>query len=159
MIAILEKSDAAQGFGIQLWSSARVTSLGVEIPLFENMLAVRAVDAEEEVQVPAQNDVVQEHVTEEIATEVVPPTPTSPSPLSPVIPFYLLTNHPVHLNHKLQKVVTGAATQLAAPSTPIPAAKPKTLKIVAAAPAVSTRRRKGVVIRDLEEELHIDTPA
>nr|GFB23889.1 hypothetical protein [Tanacetum cinerariifolium] len=42
---------------------------GVETPLFENMLAVRAVNAEEEVQVPAQDDVVQEHVIEEIATE------------------------------------------------------------------------------------------
>nr|GFC35999.1 hypothetical protein [Tanacetum cinerariifolium] len=49
------------------------------------MLAVRAVDAEEEVQVPA-HDVVQEHVLEEIATEVVQPTPTLPSPSSPVIP-------------------------------------------------------------------------
>nr|GFC58728.1 hypothetical protein [Tanacetum cinerariifolium] len=59
---------------------------GVKTPLFENMLAVRAVDAEEEVQVPAQDDVVQEHVIEEIATKVFPPTPTSPSPSSPVIP-------------------------------------------------------------------------
>nr|GEV02225.1 retrovirus-related Pol polyprotein from transposon TNT 1-94 [Tanacetum cinerariifolium] len=59
---------------------------GVETPLFENMLEVRAVDAEEEVQVPAQDDVVQENVTEEIAAEVVTPTPTSPSPPSPVIP-------------------------------------------------------------------------
>nr|GFB77765.1 hypothetical protein [Tanacetum cinerariifolium] len=50
----------------------------LETPLFENMLAVRAVDTEEEVQVTAQDDVVQEHVTEEIATEDVPPTPTSP---------------------------------------------------------------------------------
>nr|GFA02890.1 hypothetical protein [Tanacetum cinerariifolium] len=49
-------------------------------------LAVRAVDAEEEVQVPAQDDVVQEHVIEEIANEVVRPTPTSPLPSSPVIP-------------------------------------------------------------------------
>nr|GFC00652.1 hypothetical protein [Tanacetum cinerariifolium] len=40
---------------------------------------------------------------------------------------------------RLKKVV--------AASTPIPVAKPKVLKI-AAAPAVSTRRRKGVVIRD-----------
>nr|GEY87919.1 hypothetical protein [Tanacetum cinerariifolium] len=38
-----------------------------------------------------------------------------------------------------------------------PAAKPKVLKIVATAPAVSTRKRKGVVIRDPEEELHDDT--
>nr|GFC62365.1 hypothetical protein [Tanacetum cinerariifolium] len=36
--------------------------------------------------VPAQDDVVQEHVIEEIATEVVQPTPTLPSPSSPVIP-------------------------------------------------------------------------
>nr|GFB59276.1 hypothetical protein [Tanacetum cinerariifolium] len=43
-------------------------------------------------------------------------------------------------------------------STPIFAAKPKVLKITAA-PTVSTRKRKGVVIRDPEEELHIDTPA
>nr|GFC59939.1 hypothetical protein [Tanacetum cinerariifolium] len=51
---------------------------------------------------------------------------------------------------------------VAAASTPIPAAKPaikpKVLKI-ATALAVSTRRRKGVVIRDPEEELHIETPA
>nr|GFC51917.1 hypothetical protein [Tanacetum cinerariifolium] len=33
--------------------------LGVETPLFENMLEVREVDAEEEVQVPAQDDVDQ----------------------------------------------------------------------------------------------------
>nr|GEZ55983.1 ribonuclease H-like domain-containing protein [Tanacetum cinerariifolium] len=45
-----------------------------------------------------------------------------------------------------------------AASTPIPAAKPKTLTITAA-PAVSTRRRKGVVIRDPEEELSSDTLA
>nr|GFA68177.1 hypothetical protein [Tanacetum cinerariifolium] len=62
----------------------------------------------------------------------------------------------------ITEVVTVAATQVAAASTPIPtaklAAKPKVLKI-AAAPAVSTRRRKGVVIRDPKEELHIDTLA
>nr|GFC09937.1 hypothetical protein [Tanacetum cinerariifolium] len=50
------------------------------------------------------------------------------------------------------------ATQVVAASTPIPTAKPKTHKITAA-PAVSTRRRKGVAIRDPEEELHTDTPA
>nr|GEW99178.1 hypothetical protein [Tanacetum cinerariifolium] len=43
-------------------------------------------------------------------------------------------------------------------NTPIPAAKPRILTITAA-PAVSTRRRKGVVIRDPEEEFHSDTPA
>nr|GFB39454.1 hypothetical protein [Tanacetum cinerariifolium] len=60
---------------------------------------------------------------------------------------------------KLITEVVTAATQVAAASTPIPAAKPKILKIATAALAVSTRRRKGVVIRDPEEELHIDTPA
>nr|GFB33109.1 hypothetical protein [Tanacetum cinerariifolium] len=75
----------------------------------------------------------------------------------------------------ITEVVTAATTQVVAASTPIPtaklavvtvctlisaakpAAKPKVLKIVAA-PAVSTRKRKGVIIRDLEEELHDDTP-
>nr|GFD35131.1 hypothetical protein [Tanacetum cinerariifolium] len=38
-----------------------------------------------------------------------------------------------------------------------PVVKPKVLKFPAAAPAVSTRKRKGVVIRDPEEELHDDT--
>nr|GFA65281.1 hypothetical protein [Tanacetum cinerariifolium] len=61
------------------------------------------------------------------------------------------------------KVVTADATQVAAASAPIlttkPAVKPKVLKIAAAAPAVSTRKRKGVVIRDPKEELHTKTPA
>nr|GEX49006.1 putative reverse transcriptase domain-containing protein [Tanacetum cinerariifolium] len=62
-------------------------------------------------------------------------------------------------NAKLMtEVVTAAATQVVAASTPIPAAKPKTLTIIVA-PTVSTRRRKRVVIRDPEEELHTDTPA
>nr|GFA72228.1 hypothetical protein [Tanacetum cinerariifolium] len=206
---------------------------GVKTPLFENMLAVRTVDAEEEVQVLAQDDVVQEHVIDEIATEVVPPTPTSPSPSSPVldncsalvlrvegletantsqqleiIKLKARVNQLERLNKDVEvegrqtntqaeiynidldhsskvlsmqedtevqeavevvttaklitEVVTAAATQVVAASTPIPtvkpAAKPKVLKI-AAALVVSTRRRKGVVIRDPKEELHTDTPA
>nr|GEY38216.1 putative copia-type protein [Tanacetum cinerariifolium] len=58
----------------------------------------------------------------------------------------------------ITEVVTAAATQVVAASTPILAAKPKSLKI-AAAPAVSTRKIEGVVIIDPEEELHIDTLA
>nr|GEY15708.1 hypothetical protein [Tanacetum cinerariifolium] len=66
----------------------------------------------------------------------------------------------------ITEVVTAATTQVipaaepvvAAVSTPIGAAKPKVLKVVPAA-LVSTRKRKGVVIRDPEEELHDDTPA
>nr|GFB80122.1 hypothetical protein [Tanacetum cinerariifolium] len=53
------------------------------------------------------------------------------------------------------------SSKVVAASTPISAAKPakpKVFKIVAA-PAVSTRKRKRVVIRDPEEELHIDTPS
>nr|GFC45583.1 hypothetical protein [Tanacetum cinerariifolium] len=38
-------------------------------------------------------------------------------------------------------------------------AQPKVLKVVPAAPTISTRKRKGVVIRDHEEELHDETPA
>nr|GFB23299.1 hypothetical protein [Tanacetum cinerariifolium] len=73
---------------------------------------------------------------------------------------------------KLMTEVTTTAASIPIPttkpavvavSTPIsaakPAAKPKVLKIVPAALAVSTRKRKGVVIRDPEEELHDDTPA
>nr|GFA35882.1 hypothetical protein [Tanacetum cinerariifolium] len=59
----------------------------------------------------------------------------------------------------ITKVVTAVATQVAAASTPISAVKPKVLKFAAAAPAVSTRKRKGVEIRDPKEELHDDTPA
>nr|GFB01047.1 hypothetical protein [Tanacetum cinerariifolium] len=57
---------------------------GVETPLFENMLEVREVDAEEEVQVPTQDDVDQENVSEEIADDIA--QPTSHLPPSPVIP-------------------------------------------------------------------------
>nr|GFC84938.1 hypothetical protein [Tanacetum cinerariifolium] len=49
--------------------------------------------------------------------------------------------------------------KVVAASNPKPVAKPKVLKIAYAALAVSTRKRKGVVIRDPEEELHDDTPA
>nr|GEX65211.1 putative ribonuclease H-like domain-containing protein [Tanacetum cinerariifolium] len=83
--------------GLQFWNTAVVKRSGdvtrvgkgfsgVETPLFENMLAVKDVDEEEEAQVPAQGDDVQEHAAEEVATEVVPPIPTSPSPSSHVIP-------------------------------------------------------------------------
>nr|GEX57343.1 hypothetical protein [Tanacetum cinerariifolium] len=219
---------------------------GVETPLFENMLAVRDVDAEAEVQVSAQGKDIQENAAEQVAVNVVQPTPTSPLPSSHVIPSTYPHQSPcppqpqdaeveiVKLKARVKKleklnkvkssklrrlrkvgtsqcvessddvenvfnqgrisvdmdqdegikpvvlsmqeddtevqeaveiittaklmteVVTAAATQVAAASTPIPAAKPKILKIVAA-PLVSTRKRKGVVIRDPEEELHTDT--
>nr|GFB16902.1 hypothetical protein [Tanacetum cinerariifolium] len=256
---------------------------GVETPLFENMLQVRKVVAEEEVQVHAQDDVAQENVTEEIADDVV--QRTSPLPPSPVIPSSPPHQSPktspsqaaegtsilvqqvlakcsalvlrveglesantaqqleilklkarlkklerlnkgrisvdidegielvddqekdaqvkgrqadtqaeiynIDLDHtskvlsmqedsevqevvevmnaaKLMTEVATTATSIPIPaaepvvvavSTPFSAAKPKVLKIVPAAPTVSTRKRKGVFIRDPEEELHDDTPA
>nr|GFA83108.1 hypothetical protein [Tanacetum cinerariifolium] len=258
---------------------------GVETPLFENMLVVRAVDADEEVHVPAQDDDAQENVIEEVVAEVVPPTPTSPSPPSPVIPSTPPHQSPfpppsqaaegsstlvqqvlekcsalvlrveglenanaaqqldivklkarkleklnkvkssklrrlkkvgtsqriesskdeenvfnqgrisvdidegieldvdqeknaeiegrqadtqeeiynIDLDHSSNVLSMQEDTEVAAASTLIPAAKPvvkpKVLKFATVAPAVSTRKRKGVVIRDPEEELHDDTPA
>nr|GFB45546.1 hypothetical protein [Tanacetum cinerariifolium] len=111
---------------------------GVETPLFENMLTVRAVDAEEEVQVPAQDDVVQEHVIE-VDQEKSAKEDTKVQEAVEVVTTTKL----------IAEVVTAAATQVAAASTPISAAKPKVL-MIAAAPAVSTRRRKGVVEMDTE---------
>nr|GFA87091.1 hypothetical protein [Tanacetum cinerariifolium] len=57
---------------------------GIETPLFENMMEIREIDAEEEVQVPTHDDVDQENVVEEITDDV--PQPTSPLPPSPIIP-------------------------------------------------------------------------
>nr|GFB73838.1 hypothetical protein [Tanacetum cinerariifolium] len=59
----------------------------------------------------------------------------------------------------ITEVVTAAASQVSTASTTIPAAKPS---IPAAAPTVVaayTRKRKGVIIRDPEEELSSRTPA
>nr|GFC46138.1 hypothetical protein [Tanacetum cinerariifolium] len=57
------------------------------------------------------------------------------------------------------KVIPAAEPEIFVVSTPISVVKPKVLKVVPAAPTVSTRKRKGVVIRDSAEELHDDTPA
>nr|GFB99597.1 hypothetical protein [Tanacetum cinerariifolium] len=241
---------------------------GVETPLFENMLQVREVDAEEEVQVSAHDNVDQENVIEEIANDVAPPT--SPLPPSPIIPsspphqsprtspsqpaegtsilvqqvlakysalvlrveglesantaqqleilklkarvkklerlnkvksFKLRRLKKVGISQHIEssedeenvfnqgrisedsevqevvevvnaaKLMTEVATTttsipiptaepiVAAVSTPISAVKPKVLNIVPAALTVSTKKRKGVVIRDPEVELHDDTPA
>nr|GFA63859.1 hypothetical protein [Tanacetum cinerariifolium] len=55
--------------------------------------------------------------------------------------------------------IPAAETAVVAIRAAKPAAKPKVLKIVPNAPTVSTKKRKGVVIRDPKEELHDDTPA
>nr|GEZ72180.1 hypothetical protein [Tanacetum cinerariifolium] len=192
-------SDAAQGFRIQLWSSARVTSLGqrfyfskyifeslvrnvnstskfymyprvrkgfsgVDTPLFENMLTVRAVDAEEEVQkvgtsqrVESSEDVenvfnqgrisVDMETNEGIKLEVDQEKDAE------------IEGRQADTQAEIYNIDLDHSSKVAAASAPIPAAKPKVLKIAATAPTVSTRRRKGVVIRDPEEELHTDTPA
>nr|GEV40073.1 uncharacterized mitochondrial protein AtMg00810-like [Tanacetum cinerariifolium] len=57
----------------------------VETPLFENMIVVRDVAEEAELQVPAQGNDIQEPTAEEVVTKVVLPTPTPPSPPSPII--------------------------------------------------------------------------
>nr|GFB07920.1 hypothetical protein [Tanacetum cinerariifolium] len=239
---------------------------GVETPLFENMLEVREVNTEEEVLVPAQDDVDQENVTKEIADDTANTTQQleilklkarvkklerlnkvkssklrrlkkvgtsqrieSSEDLENVFNQWRISVdidegiklvvdqekaveiegrqadtqaeiYNIDLDHsskvlsmqeddaevqeaveivttaKLMIEVVTAATQVVAASTPIPAAKPdvvaistpisaakptakpKVLKIAAATPAVSTRKRKGVIIRDPEEELHDDTP-
>nr|GEZ45829.1 hypothetical protein [Tanacetum cinerariifolium] len=149
---------------------ARKGFSGVETPLFENMLEDREVNAEEEVQVPAQDDVAQENVTEEIADAVA--QPASPLPPSPqvldkcsalVIRVEGLETantaqqlEIIKLKARVKKLER--LNKVVAVSTPISAAKPKVLKI-AAALAVSTKKRKGVIIRDPKEELHDDTPA
>nr|GFA38696.1 hypothetical protein [Tanacetum cinerariifolium] len=154
----------------------------VETPLFENILVVRAVDAEDEVQVPTQDDVVQENVIEEVVAEVVPPTPTSPLPPSPqvlekcsalVLRVEGLENANTAQQVEILKLKAKDVedvfnqgrmsvdmetdegielevdqekdAQVAAASAPIPAAKPKFLKIAAAAPA---DKGKGILIED-----------
>nr|GFC00499.1 hypothetical protein [Tanacetum cinerariifolium] len=57
------------------------------------------------------------------------------------------------------EVIPAAEPVVGAVSIPISAAKPKGLKAIHAAPTVSIKKRKEVVIRDPKEELHDDTPA
>nr|GFB11085.1 hypothetical protein [Tanacetum cinerariifolium] len=56
-------------------------------------------------------------------------------------------------------VVTAAASQVSASSATISAAKPSIPADAPTVVAAYTRRRKGVIIRDLEEELSSKTPA
>nr|GFB39462.1 hypothetical protein [Tanacetum cinerariifolium] len=154
---------------------------GVKTPLFENMLAIRAVDAEEEVQVKSsklkrlkkigtsqcvessedvENVFNQGRMNVDMEIDKGIELEVDQEKDDEVEGRHADTQAEIYnidLDHS-SKVVT-AATLVAAASAPILTAKPKVLKIAAAAPAVSTRRRKGVVFRDTEEELHIDTPA
>nr|GEU75523.1 reverse transcriptase domain, reverse transcriptase zinc-binding domain protein [Tanacetum cinerariifolium] len=125
--------------------------LGVETPLFENMLAVRAVDAEEEVLDKCSALVLRVEGLEN----------ANAAQQLEIIKFKARVKKLERLN-KVKSSKLRRLKKVAAASTPIttakPAVKPKVLKIVAAL-AVSTKRRKGVVIIDPEEELHVDTPA
>nr|GFB22589.1 hypothetical protein [Tanacetum cinerariifolium] len=118
---------------------------GIETPLFENMLEIRELDAEEEVQVPAHDDVIP--AVEPVVAAVS--TPISAAKLKGLKVTTTTASIPI----------SAAKPVVDAVSTPVSAVKPKVLKIVLAAPTVSTRKRKGIVIRDPEEELHDDTLA
>nr|GFB11635.1 hypothetical protein [Tanacetum cinerariifolium] len=59
----------------------------------------------------------------------------------------------------ITEVVTAAASQVSAASTTIHAASPTIPAAVLTVGAAYTRRRKGVIIRDLKEELSLKTPA
>nr|GEU84420.1 hypothetical protein [Tanacetum cinerariifolium] len=214
---------------------------GVETPLFENILEVREVDAEEEVQVPAHDDVAQptsplppSHVIPSSPPHQSPrPSPSQAAEGSSILVQQVLdkcsalvlrveglesantaqqleilklkarvkklervnkvkssklrrlkkvgTSQRIESSEDLENVfnqervnvgidegiepivVPAANPAVVAVSTPISAAKPtaksKVLKIVPAALTVSIRKRKGVIIRDPEKELHDDTPA
>nr|GEY10614.1 hypothetical protein [Tanacetum cinerariifolium] len=156
---------------------------GVKTPLFESMLVVRDVAEEAEVQVLAQGDDVQEHVVKEDEGIELVADQEKDAEVEGRHAYKEAEIYNIDLDHSskvlsmqeddtevqeaikivttaklMTEVVTAAATQVVATSTPIPAAKPKKLNI-AAAPAVSTRRRKRVVIKDPEEELLSDTLA
>nr|GEW03813.1 hypothetical protein [Tanacetum cinerariifolium] len=150
---------------------------GVETPLFKNMLVVRVVDAEEEIHVLDNCSALilrvkgleNANAAQQLEIIKLKARVKKLERLNKVKSSKLrrLKKEDTEVQEAVEvvttaklitEVVTAVATQVAAASTHVPVAKPKTLKI-AAAPAVSTRRRKGVVIRDPEEELHTDTLA
>nr|GEW51520.1 hypothetical protein [Tanacetum cinerariifolium] len=119
--------------------------------------------------VPTHDDVDQENVTKEITDDVAQPTsplPPSPQVLDKCFALVLRVKGLETANtaqqleilklkarvkklERLNKVIPAAKPAVVAVSTPISAAKP------AAKPKV---RRKGVIIRDPEEELSLKTP-
>nr|GFA72384.1 hypothetical protein [Tanacetum cinerariifolium] len=139
---------------------------GVETPLFEGMLAARQLAeegiADEQVQDDAAvADVVQENVTEDVAHDADPSPPSHDTPSqeqsSPHQQPQSSPQAPPQAAQKLEIIKLKARVKSAASAT-ISAAKPS---IPAAAPTVVaayTRRRKGVIIKDPEEELSSKTP-
>nr|GFC16926.1 hypothetical protein [Tanacetum cinerariifolium] len=148
---------------------------GVETPLFENILQVREEDAEEEVQVSDHDHVDQENVIEEIADDQV--LDKCSALVHRVEGLERLKKKDVQvkgrqadtqakiynidLDHTFKVLSIQEDSEVQEVVKVVNAAKliTKVLKVVLAAPNVSTRKRKGVVIRDPEEELHDDTPA
>nr|GFA23395.1 hypothetical protein [Tanacetum cinerariifolium] len=153
---------------------------GVETPLFENMLQVREVVAEEEVQVPAHDDVDQENVIEEIADDVAPST--SPLPPSPIIPSLPLHQSPraspsqategssILIQQVFDKCsalvlrvegldipIPAAEPVVAAVSTPISAAKPKSINETPSQKAAKRRRLREQAKEDenLKKQLEV----
>nr|GEY42476.1 hypothetical protein [Tanacetum cinerariifolium] len=137
---------------------------GVETPLFEGMLAVRQ-PAEEGVAVAqvqvddavaaAIEENIKENVAEYVSHDAIPSPPHHDIP-SPSQALSLPPQQP-QSSHQDPPQVSAASTTIPAASATIPAAKPS---ILAAAPTVVsayTRRRKGVIIKDPEEELPLKT--
>nr|GEZ18363.1 hypothetical protein [Tanacetum cinerariifolium] len=175
---------------------------GVETPLFENMLEVREIDAEEEVQqvldkcsalvlrVEGLEISVDIDKGIELVDDQEKDAQVKGRQADKQSEIYNIDlDHTckvlsmqedtevqevvevVNAAKLITKVVTAVATTAASIPIPAaepavvaisaakPAAKPKVLKIVHNALTVSTRKRKGVVIRDPKEELHDDTLA
>nr|GEY91021.1 hypothetical protein [Tanacetum cinerariifolium] len=148
----------------------------VETHLFENMIVVRDVAEEAEPHVPAQGNDIQEPTAEEVVTEVVPPTLTPPSPLSHENAEVTESEgryadkqevvEVVTTAKLITEVATAAASQVSAASTTIPTVsstipvtKPSVPTAKPTVVAAYTRRRKGVVIRDPEKEVSLQTLA
>nr|GEX85557.1 hypothetical protein [Tanacetum cinerariifolium] len=161
---------------------------GVETPLFEGMLAARQLTeegiAEEQVQADvAVVAVVQENVEEDVANDAIPsppshdiPSPSQEQSSPPQQPQSLPQAPPQVLSmqeddsevQEVVEVVTTAklitdvftaASQVSANIATISAAKPSILAAAPTVVAAYTRRRKGVIIKDLEDELSLKTPA
>nr|GEW33194.1 hypothetical protein [Tanacetum cinerariifolium] len=162
---------------------------GVETPLFEGMLADRQPAEEGLVDEQVQVDdvvvvAVEENVAEDVAYDSIPSPPSHgiPSPSqepssppqqpqsSPHAPPQVLSMQEddsevqevvevVTTVKLITDVVTAAASQVSAASTTISAAKPSIHVAASTIVAAYTRRRKGVIIRDPEEELPLKTPA
>nr|GEY97405.1 hypothetical protein [Tanacetum cinerariifolium] len=136
----------------------------VETPLFESMIADRQPAEEElgaeQVQVNAViaaaviEDVVED-VAEDVAHVATPSPPPHGIPPPPQEPFS--PPQQPHVTPSAPTQISATSITIPAASATIPAANPT---ISAAAPTVVaayTRRRKGVIIRDPEEELSLKT--